>query len=122
MLGPHDPFRKIGFLVALAMIMGAAVVDLRSSGREAVAALRAPGRPRSGRGPAGAASAERGLVAWVVGWGVALVLVATLLLRQPVAFVLFALALAFVFVFINGIRTASRTRTRSPAPSSSRCC
>jgi uncharacterized oligopeptide transporter (OPT) family protein len=42
-------------------------------------------------------------VVWVAGWGLALVLVATLLLGQPVGYVLFALVLVFLFVFINGI-------------------
>jgi hypothetical protein len=105
-LGPHDPFRKIGFLVALAMIMGAAVVDLTIIGSEAVRRLRTarvgdapPPAARSG----GLSGARLG--AWVVGWGAALVLVATLLLGQPVGYVLFALALALVFVFINGIST-----------------
>lgn len=54
--------------------------------------------------PAGGLGGAR-LGAWVIGWGVALVLVATLLLGQPLGYVLFALALAFVFVFINGIST-----------------
>ncbi|HSS37599.1 MAG TPA: OPT/YSL family transporter, partial [Polyangia bacterium] len=40
-LGPHDPFRKIGFLVGLSMIMGAAAVDMAVIGREAVRRVRA---------------------------------------------------------------------------------
>jgi hypothetical protein len=105
-LGPHDPFRKIGFLVALAMIMGAAVVDLTIIGSEAVRRLRAP-RAAISDGTAKRAGGLGGarLGAWVVGWGIALVLVAKLLLGQPLGYVLFALALAFVFVFINGIST-----------------
>ncbi len=47
-LGPHDPFRKIGFLIALAMIMGAAAVDLTLIGIEAVRRIRtAAARRRS---------------------------------------------------------------------------
>ncbi len=105
-LGPHDPFRKIGFLVALAMIMGAAVVDLTIIGSEALRRLRTArvGAPPPPAAPSGGLSGAR-LGAWVVGWGAALVLVATLLLGQPVGYVLFALALALVFVFINGIST-----------------
>ena len=41
----------------------------------------------------------------MIAWGVALVLVATLLLGQPLGYVLFALALVFLFVFVNGIST-----------------
>jgi uncharacterized oligopeptide transporter (OPT) family protein len=101
-LGPHDPFRKIGFLIALAMIMGAAAVDLTLIGIEAVRRLRtttATPRPTAG---SGGLSTGR-LAAWVIGWGIALVVVATVLLQQPVGYVLFALALVFLFVFINGI-------------------
>jgi uncharacterized oligopeptide transporter (OPT) family protein len=103
-LGPHDPFRKIGFLIALAMIMGAAAVDLTLIGVEAVRRVRraaAEPRPPS---PSGGLSTGR-LAAWVVGWGIALTVVATVLLDQPLGFVLFAIALVFLFVFINGIST-----------------
>jgi uncharacterized oligopeptide transporter (OPT) family protein len=101
-LGPHDPFRKIGFLVALAMIVGAAVVDLTLIGVEAVRRFRsAAGAPRAPAGSGGLGTTR--LAAWVVGWGIALVLVATLILHQPIAFVLVAVALVFVFVLVNGI-------------------
>ncbi|HEX3902779.1 MAG TPA: OPT/YSL family transporter [Polyangia bacterium] len=103
-LGPHDPFRKIGFLVGLAMIMGAAIVDLAVIGREAVRRVQARrGIPRAPVQSGGLSSGR--LLAWVIAWGVALVLVATLLLGQPVGYVLFALALVFLFVFVNGIST-----------------
>jgi uncharacterized oligopeptide transporter (OPT) family protein len=88
------------------MIMGAAVVDLTIIGSEAVRRLRAPraGNPdRTAMRAGGLGGAPLG--AWVIGWGIALVLVAKLLLGQPLGYVLFALALAFVFVFINGIST-----------------
>lgn len=101
-LGQHDPFRKIGFLIALAMIMGAAAVDLTLIGVEAARRVRRAAQTARGPSPSGGLGAGR-LAAWVVGWGVALVLVATLLLGQPVAFVLVAIALVFLFVFINGI-------------------
>ncbi|HVV49649.1 MAG TPA: OPT/YSL family transporter [Polyangia bacterium] len=103
-LGPHDPFRKIGFLVGLAMIMGAAVVDLWVIGREAARRVRA--RRGAARAPVQSGGLSSGrLVAWVLGWGTALVVVATVLLGQPLAYVLFGLALVFLFVFVNGIST-----------------
>jgi uncharacterized oligopeptide transporter (OPT) family protein len=103
-LGAPDPFRKIGFLVGLSMIMGAALVDLTLIGREALRQVRARrGAPRAPLASGGLSTSR--LLAWVVGWGAALVLVATLLLGQPVGYVLFALALVFLFVFINGIST-----------------
>jgi uncharacterized oligopeptide transporter (OPT) family protein len=106
-LGPHDPFRKIGFLVALAMIMGAAVVDLVILAFEFVRRVRAvedraPAPPAADRLAAGGLGV-RGLIAWIVLWGAALTIVATVLLHQSPWFVLFAVALSFVFVFVNGI-------------------
>jgi uncharacterized oligopeptide transporter (OPT) family protein len=101
-LGAKDPFRKIGFLIALAMIVGAAVVDLTLIGVEAVRRIRRSSGVAGPAGPSGGLSTGR-LAFWVVGWGVALTLVATLVLHQPIVWVLFALALVFLFVFINGI-------------------
>ena len=78
-LGAHDPFRKIGFLVGLAMIMGAAVVDLAIIGREAVRRMQARrGAPRAPVQSGGLSSGH--LLCWVIAWGVALVLVATVLM------------------------------------------
>jgi len=100
-IGPNDPFRKVGFLVGLAMIFSAGIVDLTFIAVEAIRRVRA-------RSAAPVVSQSGGLstgrlALWVVGWGLALVLVATMLLGQPVGYVLFALVLVFLFVFINGI-------------------
>lgn len=100
-LGPNDPFRKIGFLVGLSMIMGAAAVDIVVIGREAMRRARAQ---RGQAAPSGGLGAGR-LAAWVVAWGVALVLVATGLLGEPIGYALFAIGLVFLFVFVNGIST-----------------
>jgi uncharacterized oligopeptide transporter (OPT) family protein len=104
-LGPQDPFRKVGFLVGLALIMGAAVVDLVVIGAEAVRRVRA--RAGAGTGPGvdlarGGLGAGR-LVVWVMFWAAALVLVGTRVLHQPPGYLLFAIGLSFVFVFVNGI-------------------
>src|SRR5262245_54229580 len=102
-LRAQDPFRKIGFLVGLAMIFAAGIGDLTFIAIEAARRVRerrgAPAPVQSG----GLSTGRLGL--WVLGWGVALVLVATLLLGQPIGYVLFAVALVFLFVFINGIST-----------------
>jgi uncharacterized oligopeptide transporter (OPT) family protein len=103
-LGPHDPFRKIGFLIALAMIMGAAVVDLLLIGVEAVRRFRARSRAQPEASSSGGLR-PGSLVVWVLFWGAALTLVATRILHQPAGFVLFAIGLTFVFVLINGICT-----------------
>lgn len=106
-LDEKAPFRKIGFLIALAMILGAAIVDLSLIAVEAVARIRAK--------QTAAAAAEQQeawkqvktgrLIAWVIVWGVLLLVVATTVLRQPPGFILFAMFLALIFVCINGIST-----------------
>jgi uncharacterized oligopeptide transporter (OPT) family protein len=103
-LGPRDPFRKIGFLIALAMILGAAVVDLSLIAVEAVRRLqrRGPAAAMDEHGPQGQMRTPR-LIAWVVVWGALLVVVATRVLHQPPGFILFAMGLSLLFVFINGI-------------------
>jgi len=101
-LGAKDPFRKIGFLVGLAMIFSAGIVDLTFIALEAVKRIRERSRETAPPVQSGGLSTGR-LALWVVGWGIALVLVATMLLGQPVGWVLFAIVLVFLFVFINGI-------------------
>ena len=102
-LGANDPFRKIGFLVGLAMIFSAGIVDLTFIAIEAVRRVRARSAPASAGGPVGrpqhADASCCGSSAGASRWS----LVATLLLGQPVGYVLFALVLVFLFVFINGI-------------------
>jgi uncharacterized oligopeptide transporter (OPT) family protein len=104
-LGVNEPFRRLGFLVGLASIMGAAVVDLTLIGRQALIRARARDPVPSGS-PSGQSNfPTRMLISWVLFWGTAVVLVATLLMHQPARWVLFALALSVVFVFVNGIST-----------------
>ena len=109
-LGPRDPFRKLGFLVALAMILGAALVDLTLIGIEATARFRARGRATTVEdASAGAADARgqrlgtRALLLWCAVWSAALVFVARVFLGQPVGWVVIAVVLSVIFVCINGI-------------------
>jgi uncharacterized oligopeptide transporter (OPT) family protein len=101
-LGPHDPFRKIGFIFALGTILGAAVVDLSLLARDAlrrVQQVRAEGVPP----PTGPRTQVGRLVLWVLFWGAALAVVANLAFHVPPHWVAFALAAALVFQMINGI-------------------
>ncbi|WNG32118.1 peptide transporter [Cystobacter fuscus] len=102
-LAPDEPFRKIGFLVGLAMICGAAVVDLSLLAVQAVERVRNRARLPADEVPAWKQVNLPRLLAWVVFWGVAVVLVATRLLGQPLGFILFGMALSLLFVLINGI-------------------
>src|SRR5919204_416409 len=75
LLGPHDPWRKVGFLISLGTILGAAVIDITLIVREALA------RHRSTAAVPPVATEEwkrvdfRKLLAWVVFWGIAVVVV-----------------------------------------------
>ncbi len=97
-----DPFRKITFLIALGMIMGAAAIDV------GLILLRAYQRLREGA----ATPIEqedwkrtnfRRLLVWVAFWGICIVVVGSQLLHQPVGYLIFAVLLVFVFGLINGI-------------------
>ncbi|HEX8538093.1 MAG TPA: OPT/YSL family transporter [Cystobacter sp.] len=102
-LAPDEPFRKIGFLVGLAMICGAALVDLSVLAVQAVERVRNRARLPADEVPAWKQVNLPRLLAWVVFWGVAVVLVATRLLGQPLGFILFGMALSLLFVLVNGI-------------------
>lgn len=101
-LGEKDPFRKIGFILALGTILGAALVDLSLIGYQAVQRL---GEKKEPSPPADDWKKTNTslLLLWVVCWGAALVFVGGNILHQPLGFVLFGVGLAFVFVLINGI-------------------
>ncbi len=81
-LGANEPFRRLGFLVGLASIMGAALVDLTLIGRQAIARARVQDPPPPDEGSARGGFPTRMLVAWVLFWAGAVVLVATGLLTS----------------------------------------
>jgi uncharacterized oligopeptide transporter (OPT) family protein len=103
LLGPNDPWRKVGFLISLGGILGAAIVDITLIVREALERRRAT----AGQ-PAPAAEDWKRvnthlLVAWVVFWGIGVIATASWLLGVPLAYAIIGVALAFVFVLVNGI-------------------
>jgi len=102
-LGAEEPFRKIGFLIGLAMICGAAVVDLALLAVQAFERVRNRAPLAVGEVPAWKQVNVPKLLAWVVFWGVAVVVVATQLLEQPLGFIVFGLLLSLLFVLVNGI-------------------
>lgn len=100
-LDANAPFRKIGFIAALGMIMGAAIVDMTMI---AASAIKTFGQSKA------AAPAEdwkktdsRFLTGWVVFWALAIVVMGVGVLKLPLLFVLVAIALVFVFLMVNGI-------------------
>ncbi len=105
-----DPPRKIMFLIALGMIMGAALVDLSVISVQAGSRLTGVRPPAASAAPAvGAAGSEwkrvntARLWAWVAAWGAGIVVTGHWVLGQPVGFLVFAVALVFVFAMVNGI-------------------
>jgi len=101
-LGEHDPFRKIGFIAALGMIMGAAAVDMTLLG---FAAAREWGKAKPPLPPSEdwKRTDSRFLTGWVVFWGLAIAAVGIGVLKLPALFVFAAIALVFVFLMVNGI-------------------
>lgn len=103
-LQPGDPFRKITFLIALGMIMGAALVDLALIFWRALPGARREAAQEPAADDAQWRRVHRGrLWLWVIGWGAATLATGSVLLRQPLPFLALAVALVFLFAMVNGI-------------------
>ena len=102
-LADADPPRKITFLIALGMIMGAAIVDL------SLIFVQVWQRWRSGAGAAPARQKDWQrvntwrLLLWVAAWAAGTVTTGHLVLGQPVGFLVLAVGLVFIFAMVNGI-------------------
>ena len=98
-----DPFRKIGFIIALGTILGAALVDIGLILWEAWRRIRrhemAPVAPTEDWKRVN----NLRLVLWVLFWGTAVVLAGHLVLGEPLRYLLIAVGLVFLFVLVNGI-------------------
>jgi uncharacterized oligopeptide transporter (OPT) family protein len=98
-----EPFRKITFLIALGMIMGAALIDV------SLILFRAYRRARERTGTKPIEQEDwkrinmRMLIVWVVFWGIGIVVTGSQVLHQPVGYLVFAVLLVFVFAMVNGI-------------------
>lgn len=102
-LHPDEPFRKITFLIALGMILGASIIDLAVIFWDAAQRfLRLRDAPRSEVEPWKRTQYGR-LALWVLFWGAAVIWTGTHLLGQPAGYLFLALGLALIFALINGI-------------------
>jgi uncharacterized oligopeptide transporter (OPT) family protein len=102
-LAAGEPFRKIGFLIALGAILGAAIVDLSIIGYQAVQRLRERAGAPAEQAPDWKRVNTLRLLLWIGFWGVLTALVASQVLQQPLFFVALAIGLVFLFLIINGI-------------------
>lgn len=98
-----EPFRKIGFIIALGTILGAAVVDVSLILYQAMQRLRRPAAEAVQPAEDWKRVNMFRLVLWVVFWGAGIVIIGSQLLQQPMLFLVIAVALSFLFVLVNGI-------------------
>lgn len=102
-LGENESFRRIGFILALGTILGAAIVDI------CLILFQAWNRFRQQHGEAVKPAEDWkrvnmvNLILWIVFWGAGTVLVGHVLLHQPLKFLLIGVGLSFLFVLVNGI-------------------
>ncbi len=99
-----EPFRKITFLIALGMILGASIIDMSLIFWGVIQRARNLLKEdiRTDIEPWKKTQLSR-LVIWVLCWGAGVVWVGTHLLAQPSGYIVFALLLVFVFALVNGI-------------------
>jgi len=102
-LAPNDPYRKIGFIISLGAIMGAAIVDLTLILFQAIARFRERASSPAQPAPDWKRVNVLRLVLWVLFWAAGTVWVGSQVLHQPVFFLVVAISLCFVFVLVNGI-------------------
>jgi hypothetical protein len=102
-IGPEDQFRRIGFIISLGAILGAATLDLllilTQTLRRFLSQRNEPAPPAEDWKRVNFVR----LVLWVVFWGAAVVVIGSTVLHQPVLFLLVAVGLCFLFVLTNGI-------------------
>jgi uncharacterized oligopeptide transporter (OPT) family protein len=98
-----DPFRKIGFIIALGTILGAAIIDIILILVQAVRRLI----EKSAEAVAPQEDWKRvnqvGLLVWILFWGIGIVVFGSQVLHEPWPFLAIAVLLSFVFVLVNGI-------------------
>jgi uncharacterized oligopeptide transporter (OPT) family protein len=98
-----DTYRKIGFIIALGSILGAAIVDIILIMFQAVQRYRQQAAQRVEAKEDWQRVNLWRLVLWVVFWGVAAIVIGHEVMGQPIRFLAIATGLAFLFVLVNGI-------------------
>ncbi len=101
-LNAGDPYRKIGFVIALGTILGAAMLDITLMMIQAVRRFRDKSLVAPRQEDWKRVNTLR-LVLWVVFWGAAVVVAGHWMMGEPLRFLLVAVGLSFLFVLVNGI-------------------
>src|SRR5258707_4145130 len=100
-LGPEESYRKIGFIISIGTILGAAAFDLLVIFVQAVQRYQ----QQAGEAVKPAEDWKRvntaQLIVWVIFWGAAIVIIGHQVMGQPVSLLLAAVGLSFLFVLIN---------------------
>src|SRR5580658_3393428 len=99
-LDEGDHYRKIGFIISLGGIMGAAMLDISLILVQAVRRFRETGTTAAQPAPDWKRVNMVRLVAWVVFWGAGTVVMGHQVLHQPVLYLLVAIGLCFIFVLV----------------------
>ena len=102
-LNPGDPFRKIGFIISLGTILGAAIIDIILILIQAVRRFLEKNAEAAPPQEDWKRVNQLGLIVWVLFWGAGVVVVGSQVLHQPWFFLAIAVALSFLFVLVNGI-------------------
>ncbi|HYL89308.1 MAG TPA: OPT/YSL family transporter, partial [Burkholderiales bacterium] len=102
LLGPNDPWRKVGFLISLGTILGAAIVDITLVAREAMARHRSTVAQPPVPQEEWKQMDTRKLLVWAVAWGIAVIGVSASM-GVPVGYAVLGVFLACIFVLIYGI-------------------
>ena len=102
LLGPNDPWRKVGFLISLGTILGAAIVDITLVAREAMARHRVTTAQPPVPQEEWKKVDTKKLFMWAGAWGIAVVAVSASM-GVPVGYAVLGVLLACIFVLINGI-------------------
>jgi hypothetical protein len=101
-LPPGAPYRRIGFIISLGTILGAALLDI-------ILILIQAARRLGEKGGSAAEAADWKrvnwvrLLLWILFWGAGTAFVGSRVLHQPLAYLVAALLLSLAFVLINGI-------------------
>jgi uncharacterized oligopeptide transporter (OPT) family protein len=102
-LAPNEPYRKIGFIISLGTIVGAAVLDVSMILVEALRRYLSQKQPPQQQVEDWKQVNTFRLVLWILFWAGGIVWVGSALLHQPVYYLVVAVVLSLLFVLVNGI-------------------